>query len=136
MRVVDTSAWVEWLLGSSLKHAIAAEMPEASQCIVPTLVQTELATWLNREVGELAADQMLAYSQSCWVVALDTKIALQASELQYHHPQLSVADAVVYATALAYDADLLTCEPHFEGLPHVVYIKKTLTRLLGHWIKF
>jgi predicted nucleic acid-binding protein len=135
MRVVDTSIWLEWLIGSSLKHAIASEFPDASQCIVPSLIQVELGTWLTREIGEAEADQVIAYTQSCFVVALDTKIALQATELQgqYH---LATADAIVYATALAYDADLLTCDAHFEGLPNVVYIKKTLTRFIGHWIKF
>ncbi len=135
MRVVDTSIWVEWLIGSSLKHTIASEFPEASQCIVPTLVQVELGSWLTREVGETEADQVIAYTQSCLVVTLDTKIALQSSELQGQY-QLATADAIVYATALAYDADLLTCDAHFEGLPNVIYIKKTLTRFIEHWIKF
>lgn len=136
MRVIDTSIWVEWLLGSSLKHTIAAELPEANQCIIPTLVQMELATWLTREIGEAEADQVIAYTQSCWIVELDTKVALQASELQCQYHHLTTADAIVYATALAYDAELLTCDPHFEGLPHVIYIKRTLTRLIEHWIKF
>lgn len=38
--------------------------------------------------------------------------------------ELATADAVVYATALEYDADLLTCDAHFEGLPGVVLIRK------------
>jgi predicted nucleic acid-binding protein len=135
MRVVDTSIWLEWLIGSSLKHAIASEFPDAGQCIVPTLVQVELATWLTREVGEDEADQLIAYTQSCLVASLDTRIALQATQLQGQY-QLATADAIVYATALAYDADLLTCDAHFEGLPNVVYIKKTLTRFIEHWIKF
>lgn len=135
MRVVDTSIWIEWLIGSSLKHAIANEFPEADQCIVPTLIQVELNTWLTREAGETEADQVIAYTQSCLVAALDTRIALQATELQCQY-QLATADAIVYATALAYDADFLTCDAHFEGLPNVVYIKKTLTRFIEHWIKF
>lgn len=135
MRVVDNSIWVEWLIGSSLKHTIAAEFPDSSQCIVPTLVQAELGAWLTHEMGEAEADQFIAYTQSCLVVPLDTKLALQAAELQCQYGLCS-ADAIVYATALVYDADLLTCDAHFEGLPHVVYIKKTLTRFIEHWIKF
>ena len=135
MRVVDASIWIEWLVGSSLKHAIAGEMPEASQCIVPTIVQMELASWLLREMGETVADQVIAYTQSCLVVEFDTKTALQAAELQCQYG-LTTHDSIVYATALAYDAELLTCSPHFENLPHVIYIKKNLTRFLEHWIKF
>jgi len=27
MRLVDTSAWIEWLTGSPLAHALSAELP-------------------------------------------------------------------------------------------------------------
>jgi len=57
------------------------------------------------------------------VATLDTKIALQAAELHRQY-KLATADAIVYATALAYDADLITCDAHFEGFPNVVFIRK------------
>jgi predicted nucleic acid-binding protein len=37
---------------------------------------------------------------------------------------LATADAIVYATALAHHADLLTCDRHFEGLPRARYVPK------------
>ena len=123
MRVVDTSIWIEWLIGSPLKTAIASEMPNAGACIVPTIVQLEISKWLNREMGENEADQVIAYTQTCTVTPLDTKIALLAAELHRTH-KLATADAIVYATAIANGADLLTCDAHFEGLAGVVLIKK------------
>ena len=124
MRVVDTSIWIEWLIGSPLKTAIASEMPSADACIVPTIVQLELSKWLNREMGENEADQVIAYTQTCTVVPLDTKIALLAAEMHRTH-KLATADAIVYATAIANDADLLTCDAHFEGLAGVIFVKKS-----------
>ncbi len=47
MRLVDTSAWIEWLTGSPLGTALAAEFPDRTQWLVPTLVQLELAKWLT-----------------------------------------------------------------------------------------
>ncbi len=123
MRVVDTSIWIEWLINSPLNQAIAESFPESTDCIVPTIVQLELCKWLTREVGEAEADQVIAYTQNCVVATLDTKIALQAAELHRQY-KLATADAIVYATALAYDADLITCDAHFEGLPNVVFIRK------------
>jgi len=123
MMVVDTSIWIEWLIDSPLKAEISALFPETKQCIVPTIVQLELDKWLTREVGETEADQVIAYTQNCTVVALDTKIALHAAELNRQY-KLATADAIVYATALMNNADLLTCDAHFENLPHVIYIKK------------
>ena len=63
MRLVDTSAWVEFLTGSALGLAIAAELPEREQWLVPTMVQLELAKWLTREVGEDKADRVIAFTQ-------------------------------------------------------------------------
>ena len=123
MRVVDTSIWIEWLIGSPLKAAITSEMPSADSCIVPTIVQLELSKWLNREMGENEADQVIAYTQTCTVAPLDTKIALLAAEMHKLH-KLATADAIVYATAIANGADLLTCDAHFEGLAGVVLINK------------
>jgi len=81
MRIVDTSVWIEWLVASSLGKQLAREIPEKTQCVVPTNVQLELAKWLTREVGEDAADQMIAYTQKCVVAPLDTRIALHAADL-------------------------------------------------------
>ena len=44
MRLVDTSAWIEWLTGSPLGATLAAEFPYRTQWLVPTLVQLE---WRN-----------------------------------------------------------------------------------------
>ena len=124
MRVVDTSVWIEWLIGGPLKKTLAKEFPDKTQCVVPTIVQLELAKWLTRQVGEDQADQVIAFTQKCVVAPLDTRIALTAADLHRQY-RLATADAVVYATALEYDADLLTCDAHFEKLPGVLFVRKT-----------
>jgi predicted nucleic acid-binding protein len=123
MRVVDTSAWIEWLTGGPLTKTLAQEMPDKAQCLVPTIVQLELAKWLTREVGEDRADQVIAYTQKCVVIPLDTRIALLAADLHRQH-RLATADAIVYATAQEHGADLLTCDAHFAKLPGVAYFGK------------
>lgn len=90
---------------------------------MPTIVQLEVTKWLTHEVGEDKADQVIAFTDTCQVVALDTKIALAAAELGVSH-KLATADAIVYATALAHGADLVTCDWHFEGLSQVVFLPK------------
>lgn len=122
-RVVDTSAWIEWLVGSPVGVRLGREFPERSQCLVPTIVQLELAKWLVRERGQEVADQVIAYTQKCEVVPLDTGIALLAAELHRAHG-LATADAIVYATAHQHDLELLTCDAHFEGLAGVLLFPK------------
>ena len=124
MRLVDTSAWIEWLASTPTGEGIGLEFPEMAQCIVPTMVQFELTKWLRREVSEEVVHAFLAYSQDCVVTPLSTAIALRAAELS-HHYKLASADAIIYASALYQNADLLTCDHHFEGLPDVIYIMKT-----------
>lgn len=123
MVLVDTSAWIEWLIGSPTGEAVTGHLPEQEAWVVPTMVQLELAKWLAREVGEDKADQVVAFTQVCQVVPLDTEIALAAAEACRAH-RLSTADAIVFATARARDAMLVTCDAHFEGLPGVQVIPK------------
>jgi len=55
---------------------------------------------------------------------LDTRIALSAADLSTQY-KLAMADAVVYASALAAGGQLLTSDAHFAGLPNVGYWQKT-----------
>ena len=124
MRLVDTSAWIEWLIGSPVGPALASDLPQRGEWLVPTIIQLELTKWLTREKGEDAADRVVAFTQTCLVVDLDTSIALSAADLSARH-KLATADAIVYATALARAADLLTCDRHFETLPSVLFRPKS-----------
>src|SRR3989338_1863577 len=128
LRVVDTSAWIEWLIGSALGKKLGKQFPDKPQCIVPTIVQLELSKWLMRELGEEQADQVIAYTQKCVVVPLDTAIALLAADLHREH-KLATADAIVYATARHQRAGLLTCDVHFKGLPDGALFAKTASAM-------
>ena len=123
MRVVDSSAWIEWLLESPTGNRLGAKMPAREKCIVPTIVQLELAKWLGREIGEAAVDNFFAFTARCIVIPLDTALARSAAEIAASH-KLAIADAIIYATGLQQGADILTCDAHFNGLRNVVYIQK------------
>ncbi len=124
MHLIDTSAWIEWLMASPTGKAVASKIPVRDEWLVPTIVQLELAKWLTRELGEDKTDQVVAFTQKCAVAPLDTKIALAAAEVCRTH-KLATADAIIYATALEHKADLVTCDAHFDGLPGVTFISKT-----------
>ncbi len=124
MRLVDTSAWIEWLIGSPVGATVAADLPQREQWLVPTIVQHELAKWLTRQAGEDKADRVIAFTETCVIADLDTAIALSAADLSVRR-KLATADAIVYATALAHGADLLTCDRHFDGLRDVCFVPKS-----------
>jgi predicted nucleic acid-binding protein len=121
--VVDTSAWIEILVGSPLASSLADHLPHRDDCVVPTLVQLELTKWLNRQENAEASTRVLAFTMRCRVVPLSTGIALRAAYLCKEHG-LSTADGIIYATAIDQNADLLTCDAHFRGLEGVTFVPK------------
>ena len=75
LRVVDTSAWIEWLVASAVGTALRDEFPDKSQWVVPTVIQLELSKWLLRERSEAESDRVIAFTQKYIVVPLDTGLA-------------------------------------------------------------
>lgn len=124
MRVVDTSAWLEYMSGSPTGQLVAAELPARSAWLVPTIVQLEMTKFLLRTAEEHLAEDVAAFSQKCIVVPLDTDIALAAAEISLRC-KLATADAIIYATAQLFEADLLTCDAHFKELDGVRYVPKS-----------
>ena len=123
MRVVDTSAWIEWIRGSTLGETIGRELPENNEWVVPTIVQYELARWLTREMSEAAAVSAIAFSSQLVVKPLDTDLATRAVDYANRH-RLAMKDSLIYATAMDSGTDLLTCDAHFAELPRVRYLPK------------
>ncbi len=123
MRLVDSSAWIECLIGSPLGRRLAADHPARGEWLVPTIVQLELSKWLAREMGEAKADQLIGFTETCVVAELDTAIALTAARLCRQH-RLATADGIVYATSLEFGADLLTSDSQCDGLPGVTFVAK------------
>lgn len=123
MQLVDSSAWIEVLLGSTTGRTLLGRLPQKGEWIVPTLVQYEIHKWLARSVSTDRASEFISYSSKCVVVDLDSDIAVGASEVSRLH-RLSTADAIIYATALQREANLLTCDAHFQNLPKVLYVPK------------
>jgi toxin FitB len=119
MRVVDTSAWIEWIRGSPVGRSVAEELPANDRWVVPTIVQYELARWLTREVSDSAAASTIAFSTELVVKPLDTELAIKAVDYALEYG-LAMADSMIYATAMDVGADLLTCDRHFANLPRVV----------------
>ena len=77
MRLMDTSAWIEWLIASPTGRAVGATISvRAEGWLVPTIVQLELMKWLTQASGEEKANQVVAFTHLCVMVPLNTKIGL------------------------------------------------------------
>lgn len=122
MVLVDTCGWIEWLTDGPLAETFAPYLAATEDLLVPTLVQYELAKWITRERDETLALEVIGLTQQARVVGLDTPLALAAAAVALEY-RLAMADAVVYTSAGAHGATVVTSDAHFEHLPGVQYLR-------------
>ena len=127
MKLPDTCIWIEALAGTATGQRYYPLLRQTSTLVVPTLVQYELRRWclraLRNGLAEDLADKAIAATRAARIIALDEPTALYAAELAQLHG-LASADALIYASALREQAELVTCDAHFKGLPGVNYQAK------------
>jgi predicted nucleic acid-binding protein len=120
MNVVDSSAWLEYLIDTERASLFAEPIEQTSQLIVPVLVIYELFKKVLRERGEHPALEVYGLLSQANVIDVDAELTTAAARLL-----LPLADSVIYATAQRYRATLWTQDEHFQGLPGVKYFSKT-----------
>ncbi len=124
MNVVDSSGWLEYLADDSNASFFAPSIEDQVRLIVPSLSIYEVFKRVLQQRSEGEALQAVAAMQQGFVVDLSTSLSLSAARLTIDH-SLPLADSVMLATALAFEATLWTQDADFEGLQDVRYIAKT-----------
>ena len=120
MNVVDSSAWLEYFAGGANAGFFARAIEDTGNLVVPTLSLYEVFKRIIQQRTEGDALQAVAVMQQGSVVELDARLALNAARLSLDY-RLPMADSVMLATAMAFDAALWTQDEHFRGLPGVRY---------------
>jgi predicted nucleic acid-binding protein len=117
----DSSVWITIFTNGPRAHTLAKRILNADRVIVPTVILYEVSRVMSRLGSEETVSQALLEMQTRELVDLDAQLALEAADLGIGH-RLAMADAIIYATARAHDATLITSDQHFEGLPGVEYL--------------
>jgi predicted nucleic acid-binding protein len=117
--LIDSSAWLEYLTQDQDAAKFAPFIESVSPKLVPTIVLYEVVKVLMRERGKTEADRFISEALRRVVVPLDEGLALAAAHVGNEH-KLTMADAIVYATAQAHQAQLVTGDAAFRGLPGVI----------------
>jgi len=124
MILVDTCGWLEYFTEGPLAENYAPFLEKNSQeLLVPVIVVYEVYKFLKRETDEELALAAIAQLENCKLAELDSSLAMEAADISVEH-RLAMADAIVYATARHYQAELISSDVDFEHLPDVNYIKK------------
>lgn len=119
LHIVDSSGWIEYFSGTAFAGHFEAPLSDPEHLIVPVITIYEVFKKILRERGESAALQAVGQMQAGTVVDIGTSLAMEAAR----HP-LPLADSLIYATALRWNAILWTQDEHFKDLPHVRYLPK------------
>ena len=123
MILIDACIWIEALQATPTGKKYLPLWDSPQEILVPTCIQYEIKRWCERFLDEEVAVRAISATRACVIVALTEKTALAAAELGRLH-QLAALDAMIYAAALEHNATLVSCDSHFEGVPHVRYEKK------------
>ena len=121
--IVDSSGWVEYLGDGPKAKAYARFFEKDEALVLPTIIIYEVFKKLLKERGISLAEQFFAHARQLVdnTIALDTGLAVQAAQLS-SETGLPMADAIIYATANAVQAELITSDAHFSGLSGVTLI--------------
>lgn len=117
--VVDSSAWLEYFADSDRADVFEAAILDEENLIVPVITVYEVFKKVLREQGESQAFQIACQMQNGTTVDLNLSLALGAAK-----HSLPLADSIIYATTLHYQATLWTQDQHFADLPNVKYFAK------------
>ena len=120
MNVVDSSAWLEYFADSAAADTFAGVIEATGDLVVPTICLYEVFKRTAEQRGEAAAHQVTAAMRRGRVVPLDAELALLAAQTAKAE-QLSLADAVILASARQAGATLWTQDGHFAGKVGVEY---------------
>jgi len=123
MNVVDSSGWLEFFTDGPLAGRYFSYLDKPQELVVPSLVVYEVYKKIKKERNEEEALSAIAHMGKAKIVALDDALAMSAADASIKY-NLSMTDAIIYATALQEGARLITGDRHFIKLDNVVFLKR------------
>jgi len=125
--IVDSSAWIEYLSGSSRGKKVSERMHAAETrvfIIGPTIAEV-LVKYLREKQD--ATDAIAAMHAIPMLVPVDLAACEQAANIYFEQrqkkPKFGLIDAITVSAGKAVAATLITCDFDFSGLPNVVIIQ-------------
>lgn len=120
---VDSYGWIERLTNgprADLYNAII-DKSAPGEIVTSTIVLYEVYRKIKQAVNEQSALEAIAAISQTLVVSIDRSLSLEAADYSLTLG-LHMADAMVYATARHYGAELYTSDKDLKGIKGVVFI--------------
>jgi predicted nucleic acid-binding protein len=123
MNIVDSSGWLAYFADEPNAKYFLIPLNDAASLVVPTVTIYEVFKVVLRESGENDALQAAVAMQKGTVVNLTAPLATAASKLSLVH-NLPMADSIILATAMEFNAILWTQDSDFKKIKNVKYFPK------------
>jgi len=120
---IDSYGWIERFTEGPKAREYNAIIDRApvSEIVTATVVLYEVYKRIKQAKGEEPALEAIAALSGTNVVALDQTIALEAADFSLEN-HLHMSDALVYATARHYEAQLYTSDEDLRKLKSVTFV--------------
>jgi len=123
MIIVDSCGWLEWFTGGKLADDYERYLTDQDALLVPSIILYEVYKVLKRDAGEEKALLAIGYMKSSRVIPLDETLALASADIALRE-HLAMADAIIVATALAHQCDIISSDSDLKNQSRVKYISK------------
>jgi predicted nucleic acid-binding protein len=123
VNVVDSSAWLEYFGDGPNATQFSGAIEAPSELVVPSLTLYEVFKRTCQLTNEATALETVGVMLQGRVVELSATLAIDAARLSLG-TGLAMADAIILATARAFDATLWTQDAHFADIEGVKYSAK------------
>jgi predicted nucleic acid-binding protein len=123
LSLVDSSGWIEYLTDGKKADLFAPFLELEEFLLVPSIVFYEvykklLAVSEANPAIRTAPWRFVSHALRATNAVFDADIALKAVEVSRNY-KLAMADAIIFSTAQFHNANLITSDSHFAGLPGV-----------------
>ena len=120
---IDSYGWVERFTNGpkALAYNRVIESVTPEELVTSVVVLYEVYKKVKRISGEETALEAVAALSQTQVVAVDQTLSLEAADYSLENG-LHMADALVYATARRYSAELYTSDDDLKGLAKVTLV--------------
>jgi len=123
MNIVDSSLRVEYFVENDIDQSIIDIIKDSGDLYIPVISLYEIYKKFlsigDSEKAKIAVDIM----QNGTIIDINPQLAVLAAQLDKQY-KLPMADSIIYATAVLYDAEIYTQDKHFENLDRVWYFGK------------
>jgi predicted nucleic acid-binding protein len=120
--LVDSSGWIEYL-AERPKADLFAPYIEGSEPLVSSAIQVyEIYKVVRRDLNEERAIEAVSALRTTTIEPLAEGLALEAADVALEYG-LAMADAIIFATASRHEAEIVTGDADFNGLPRVTLIR-------------